>query len=239
MKRMAFLLTVFLVFGAFSAWAGEGQERTDEVGVLREQIKALKEENVKLAKQVRQLQELCRKAGIALPKPTTGTGPASPEAPKAETYMYLGKPRSKLWFEGMYREFKDKVACVDGEYVDVGKLGEMLTEGKVLQVIDKEQLLIYPFGSREPVHVKGVDTKGLVDGAHVRAKLICVGTYRYTAVIGGIKTIQSYTVYTSLTKEQFAEALASGFKLVRYKEVGHVTREGNKIVTSIREIPVQ
>ena len=54
-------------------------------------------------------------------------------------------------------------------------------------------------------------------GLPMRLKLVYVGTYRYKAVSGAGKTIQDYAVYEKLTKEQFAEALAKGFKLVGYR----------------------
>jgi hypothetical protein len=68
-------------------------------------------------------------------------------------------------------------------------------------------------------HVKGVDTKGLTDGARFNAKLVCIGTYHYKTVLGAGSTVPSYTVHTPLTKEQFAEALAGGLQLVSYRRV--------------------
>jgi hypothetical protein len=62
--------------------------------------------------------------------------------------------------------------------------------------------------------VKGVPTKGLVDGASYDARLVCVGTYKY-----GSRTVPSYAIHTPLTKEQFADALAKGFMLADYRTV--------------------
>jgi len=54
--------------------------------------------------------------------------------------------------------------------------------------------------------------------------LICMGTFEYTNTVGAKKTIQSFAVcksfYEPLTREQFAEAIKSGFELVYYKKVG-------------------
>ena len=43
--------------------------------------------------------------------------------------------------------------------------------------------------------------------------------FKYTSANGGHKTVPSLKVYNPLTKEQFAEALRSGFELVEYKKV--------------------
>jgi hypothetical protein len=58
-------------------------------------------------------------------------------------------------------------------------------------------------------------------------KLVCVGTYKYTGGLGTQNTIQSFKVWQPdpLTKEQFAEAISSGFELVDYVERGGKTIE--------------
>lgn len=181
------------------------------------------------------------KVSAALPQTAT--------APSDNTYMYLGRPRPQSWFEKTYREYHDKIVNVNGKYLDIGNLvlraddivPEVAAYGKtpanceVMQVLGESEVLI-----RRPAfrviggaslhsriqaaasslpelifHVKGVDTKGLVDGAEFTAQLVCIGTYRS----GDGSTIPSYAVYTPLTKEQFADALAKGFRLVSYRFV--------------------
>ena len=58
-------------------------------------------------------------------------------------------------------------------------------------------------------------------------KLVCVGTYTYTGGLGHKNTVQSFKVWQTepLTKEQFAEAISSGFDLVDYVERGGKTIE--------------
>jgi cell division protein FtsB len=261
MKQMVFPLAIgmfVLALGVCAARAAEGQDPANELRLLRaentllkaslaqrnKEVEALKAEIAKLSEQVRQLQELCRNAGIALPQPTAEPVATPPEAPKAETYMYLGKPCPKMWFEQMYRKFADKIVRVDGKYLDVGKavagytddqpyVGDIGTAGvipigcTIMQVIDNDEVLILkPGWSREVLivpdeifHVTGVDTKGLVDGSPFQAKIVCIGTYHYVTVTGAGATITSCAVHTPLTKEQFAEALAGGLQLVSYRRV--------------------
>ncbi|HOX40193.1 MAG TPA: hypothetical protein PL033_19595 [Candidatus Brocadiia bacterium] len=42
-------------------------------------------------------------------------------AAEAETYTYLGKPRTKKWFDAMFEEFKDKLTIIDGKVYDLGE----------------------------------------------------------------------------------------------------------------------
>ena len=256
MKRTAFLLGVgacFLVFGPLAAKPDE-----DELRVLRaennllkataetrkKEVGALKEEIAKLSEQLRQLQEVCRNAGIAPPQSDAKAAATPPEAPKAETYMYLGKPCPKAWFEQMYRRFGDKIVRVGGKYLDVGKplvgltdqvswapnigtAGKLEGGYRIMQVIDDDELIIrvpgWSYGGitvRDSfLHITGLDTKGLVDGGLIEAKVVYIGTYHYKTVTGAGATIPSLAVHTPLTQEQFAEALAGGLELVSYRRV--------------------
>jgi hypothetical protein len=209
------------------------------------EVEALKAEIARLSEQVRQLQDLSRNAGIALPQPTTAPAVTPPEASKAEIFMYRGKPRSKAWFDDAYRRFADQIVRVDGKYLDVGKAlvggtevsvdlvgmncmaSARSVECHVLQVIGKDEVIVsqgFADGRDSIVpnsvfHVQGVDTKNLVDGGKFEAGLVLIGPYHYGAVTGGGAAIPSYAVLTPLTKEQFAEALAGGLQLVFYRRV--------------------
>jgi hypothetical protein len=83
-------------------------------------------------------------------------------------------------------------------------------------------------------HLCGYD-QPLIDGQTLNIKdtenLICVGTYKYTTALGAQKTVQSFKVWQPepLTREQFAEALRSGFELVNYVE-----RQGKTVKVPIR-----
>jgi hypothetical protein len=103
-------------------------------------------------------------SGEAAPPQTGGTSPAQPaaQAPKPpEGYAYKGQPRTKIWFDQMYAKFSDKIACVDGKYIDVGlaRLQGLKVQGKeppkpgtelrtapvhskILQVLGKEKVLV-------------------------------------------------------------------------------------------------
>lgn len=145
---------------------------------------------------------------------------------------------------------------------EIGPVGTTPHGCKVMQVLGKDEALIVRprkvkmYYSRRTLtgvgipgterthetpkllfHVKGVDRKGLVDGAEFKAKLVSIGTYRYTAVTGAASTVASYAVYTPLTKEQFADALAKGFQLVSYRAVRR-RKAGGGMETKVVGTPV-
>jgi hypothetical protein len=85
-------------------------------------------------------------------------------------------------------------------------------------------------------HVKGM-TASLVDDVDFpNTQLVCVGTYRYGTTLGAAKTVPSYAVCMPITREQFAEALSGGFKLMNYRKVTTKTPEGTN--TKIVGTPV-
>lgn len=169
-----------------------------------------------------------------------------------QTCTYLGRRRTHQWFGKMHGYFADKIILLDGKYKDIGKHlvdgWPDLTPGcrigtcgysrecQVLQVVDDDELLVHRYGraasrdrftvipavSRLLFHVKRVKTQGLVEGAAFEERLVCVGTYRYTAPGGAARTVPSYVVHAPLTKEQFADALAGGFKLVAHRRIARV-----------------
>lgn len=96
------------------------------------------------------------------------------------------------------------------------------TGGRGVQSLDgfaasvQESALSQPPRPELTFHVKGVNTKGLVDGAEFAefyGPLVCIGTYSFVPVGGGSSTVWSYVVHRRLTEEQFADALAKGFEL--------------------------
>jgi hypothetical protein len=224
------------------------------------QIKKLREDNTALAEQVKALKEACQKAGIIVPQPGPLTARSdssirnvlSAANNTAETIIYLGKPRSKEWFDRVYAMFADKIVCVGKDYIDIGKsvltcpeLGQDSKvgdyggfNGKVLSIIKASEIIVRrpgystgaPAGTIVRVenlqramgysvqellfHVRGVQTKGMVDGIPYEANLVCVGTYKFDGT-----TVPSFVPRSSLSKEQFADALSKGFKLTNYKEV--------------------
>ena len=131
---------------------------------------------------------------------------------------------------------------------EIGPCGETPYNCKIMQIIAKDEVLIrraavgsqggmapgtsmsaddYARRVQQAVfsrpelifHVKGIDTKSLMDGSDFKAKLVSIGTYNYGNVSGGSSTIPSYAVNTPLTREQFTGAIAGGFQLVSYRAV--------------------
>ncbi|MCX5672383.1 MAG: hypothetical protein NTU94_13790 [Planctomycetota bacterium] len=99
----------------------------------------------------------------APPQPADANAPQpAAQAPKpSDGCTYKGKPRNEMWFEAMYARFSNKIACVDGKYVDVGlaRLHGLQVQGKepptpgtelrtapahseVFQVLGKEEALV-------------------------------------------------------------------------------------------------
>lgn len=158
--------------------------------------------------------------------------------------VYLGKNRSKKWFEGMYEKFCDKIIYWQGKYIDVGRQladyhnidsGHMVWpigspvcfpyQSKVTSVLQNGAVLIsngWEYGDTIIIHVyglKGTFVSGQIFPADLIKRLIYAGTFEYTASSGGEMTVPSLTPYELLTKEQFIDAFDSGIKLVEYENV--------------------
>lgn len=231
-------------------------------------VKKQLDEQIKENKRLRLLYE---KAGIG----TAGEipesiGPNQPSVSPDRPIVYQGHKRTKPWFEGMYKQFSDKIALLNGKFVnlrfvDIGKPEDMLKSplqvGEIIQIPSKckvfsvvregEVLLAKEYlvkkgssgGSVRIVpaekgyneitksinrpssgsvsnfifHVTGYDGPSLSDDQifPYTGKLVCDGTYKYTGDQGTQKTVQSFKVWKPepLTREQFAEAINSGFEL--------------------------
>ncbi len=247
-----------LLIAALAATAAE-PGADEEIRVLKAtvklqaaQINALKAENAELHKQVAELRALCVKAGISLDTP------APPKAGAAGV-TYLGKKRTAPWLESTYRRHRDKIALIEGKYVDLGEAAlRRTTVGKtpatasdpyritpagsqVLTILSPDAVIIQRPGLRSverdvatggiettivpPLlyHVTGVDASKLTRGKFFGGKLIHVGGHEYITPKGDSATMQSFRLYTPLTREQFIDALAKGFRLYRY------SRSGNEI----------
>ena len=88
---------------------------------------------------------------------------------------------------------------------------------KVQQIIGPKELLALPPDDMV-IHLKGMSTKGMVTGDYLLQHwVVYIGPYQYRTTQGGTHTVRSYELYRPLTKEQFADALAKGFKLHRYR----------------------
>lgn len=119
------------------------------------------------------------------------------------------------------------------EVQEIGEVRRVASGSQVLQVIDQDSVLVNRPGiagrhaaNGAPVsfavpeliyHVRGIDTKTLVDGVRFKAgRLMFVGTYRYKDTLGAKRTVASFVSLEGLepiTREQFANAMAGGFVL--------------------------
>jgi hypothetical protein len=184
---------------------------------------------------------------------------AAESPPGAATYAYKGRQVSAAWVDQQYAYFKDKIACIDGKFYDIGKglaqialarrfplegpacfvtatppaVGEVRVScfvptsydpnrigpgATVLQVVRKDEAIIT--SGKVLFHVRGIDPAKHIDGARFHEiLLVYVGTYQYLDTMGAKRTVQSFVVYQPIACEQFVEALAGGFELVRYRTV--------------------
>lgn len=223
--------------------------KTQEEQIQRTE-KALDELRKQLDAQIKEnnrLRELCKKAGIDTTKEidsnTTLIG----------RIIYRGKERDEDWFNRMYERFSDKIAlagdkfvdlrtkpkCMSNDFVEVGSIidassgcGSYLgpTTNEVISIIgDGEAVIHYQgnFSTDLEYHLCGYNHP-LIDGQKLLdiQKLICVGTYKHY-----MDTVQSFKVWEPkpLTKEQFADAIRSGFELVN-----HVEKQGKTVKVPIK-----
>lgn len=180
----------------------------------------VKEDLANESKEKLRLLELCKKAGIDVS--------IKVDAQFGEI-IYRGEKRSKEWFDEMYKKYFDTIALVGGNYIDRGvfenKYARFGQKAKILQVINENELLVTDGDST--YHVHGVVGDYYDDAPFpFRGYIILrTGTYRYTSTLGAAKTVQSCKVYQykPLTKEQFADALKSGY-LLKYLD-----RKGRRV----------
>ena len=216
---------------------------------LRKQLDVQIEEN-------NRLRELCKKAGIDT---TKESGSASKPVGciiyrgKERDEEWFNRmyerfsDKISLAGEKFYdlRTFEPKE--IEADFVEIGAIVDAgYGDNKVISVIGDGEALIRHVGGRlSQMRVGGMPISypdviyylcgydhSLIDEQTLNMKkLICVGTYKYTAASGVQKTVQSFKVWEPkpLTKEQFAEALRSGFELVNYVE-----KQGKTVKIPIR-----
>ncbi len=137
-------------------------------------------------------------------------------------YIDVGRPLAvgavKTQTHEMYEWPSETLVSVfPGADRDIGPAGQTPGGWRVMQVVNDREVLIYLRGFSGRCHVYGVDTKKLVDDAEFKATLVSIGTHSYETVTGARATVPSYTLYGPLTREQFAEALGRGTRLVSYQ----------------------
>jgi|GEM_PF-3337645 len=218
---------------AIAAWRAQNEKLRQAITAWREQNEKLKQEIVRL------------KAGGSV-SPKLNPAVAVPSGATKVKYMYLGKQRTKAWFDKMYEKFADKISVVDGKYYDIGEdilrmrwvwkkppeigglrcSGEM---GKIVQSIADHEARVESrlWGTPETVryYVSGISKDKNIADNKFEVLLVYTGPYRYVTTMGASQAIQGYAVYRPLTKEQFQEAIASGITLVEYKAVTKTVAE--------------
>jgi len=169
------------------------------------------------------LKTLCKEAGVDIIKIADATFNPS-------DIVYCGKKQTQKWFDMMYKKFHDKIAYVDGKYVYIRDLPSKSVFNpknkwvawKVLSDLGNGEVLICDGrGSVERIyHISGLE-RSFVDREYFDQDkwYICTGSFKYTARFGEQKTVRSFSAYKELTKEQFADAIKSGFKLIATKRV--------------------
>jgi len=228
-KKIIFVYMVFVglcthsIIGAENSSAKEIERLKAEIKQLQTIIKSLQKKISQLRKDLAnesnekiRLLKICRKAGIDVHvKDVAKSG----EIKYPDEVMYRGKKRSNEWFDEMYKRFFDKIAFVNGKYIERGILENRYArfgqKAEILQVINENELLVTDEDTI--YHVHGV-SGDFVDGEPFpfRGYLIMfTGTYRYVSALGSVKTIKSCKVeqYKPLTREQFSDALNSGYIL--------------------------
>jgi hypothetical protein len=214
------------------------QDKT--IAKLREELTAKTQEN-------QRLRALCQEAGIA-----TEVAVGSETKPNAANgVVYLGKPRTQEWLVVMHKRFADRLVKTGRDYVcvntqdikplknDAYEIGALVQPGNctVTQVLGPDEILATQSAPRVPpriaasqvrepdviFHVTGVKSNLVDDQAiTITPYMISDGTYEYSK--GSLtKTVPSFVIPKALTKQEFAEALVAGAKLVEYKVIGGKT----------------
>jgi hypothetical protein len=183
-------------------------------------------------------------------------GPAAAPGPEA---WYHGHPRTAAWFDAMYAQFNDKIAYVNGKYLDIEacRMANLAVEeepptagkefripevgSKVFQVLGKNEVLIHQPGAltalgggqgRTPAltfHVKGMDAAGFIDGQRLPEKTVKVGTTSYTRGELELVYVGNYT-YKTATRINTVQSFVAYQPLTREQFADALTK-GLELVT--------
>ena len=94
-------------------------EQAEQIQQYHSSVRQLQKELAEQKKRAEELEDFCQKHGI---DPTESQ--KSPQPKKGE-YLYRGHVRSQAWFERNYRILCDKIACIDGKYIDISQISEV------------------------------------------------------------------------------------------------------------------
>ncbi len=239
------VLAIYAIDLSTMVWAEQGKQQPKEVKLLQAKIEKLQkaiESQRKiigrleklLSKQIeenKRLQALCREAGIEAVSEVKANGDFN-------NIIYRGKKREQKWFDRMYKRFHDKIIYVNGEYVDIGNpemqkwQNEAVSKGgivkahlgcKVFLVLDSGEAVIKKAATKSApeIHFHLTGYEGLLidnQSFSFDGYLIALGAFEYIGNRRSKKTVQSFKAFQPkpLTREQFAEVIDSGFKLVNY-----------------------
>jgi hypothetical protein len=141
----------------------------------------------------------------------------------------MGKPVTKDWVNQQYKKHGEHVLvgngvfyhCQRSSYADapvvMPKVG-WTQEGSpfvINQVFNKDEALA-TLVDAGTAHLKGLDTTKYLEGSVFQGITVYVGPYKYKSTTGAERTVRGYQICTLVTKEQFIEALSSGFELYEY-----------------------
>ncbi len=225
---------------------------------LQKKILQLKEDLANESKEKVRLLELCKKAGIDVRiKVDAQPGEVIYQEKKRSKEwfdeMYKRFCGNIVCINGKYfdKGLLEFQRILHNKLLPKGTVAKVPSGCKVQQVLGHGEALIWRKGSsftysdgvavrmtqRTPeilFHLSGYERQ-LIDGQAIDYKgpLISTGTFEYTDTLGAKRTIQSFRIFKSfyepLTKEQFADALNSGYLLT------YPSRRGGK--TRIRIVP--
>jgi cell division protein FtsB len=234
-------------------WGQELKDPNEEIKLLQEKIKQLEKTIESQQKRFNQLtaryNDIKKQLDEQIKENERLKDKISPAMPAKTNFdpndgiIYRGKKRNKLWFYRTYRKFCDKLAYVDGKYIDVGRqlagyhnldsdhmtwpIGSPVQfpyDSKVISVIKEGEVLIsngIKYSETLVIHLHNLDGTYVVGQDFpdaMRLHLIYTGIFEYEAAFGRKMTVPSLTPYRPLTKEQFAEAINSGIDLIIRKE---------------------
>jgi hypothetical protein len=203
------------------------------------EMRQLQAENNMLRAQVKAQAAAIERLKAQLSQNAEPIASSQPATPSAE-YTYLGKPITKAAFTALYHEFGTKMLYVDGKVLDTGEAtawekyyrgsgmpnwiwgfvsdhvpligAQCLSSGAVTDVTGES--VIASTNSGIPFRIRGLNVSKYPDGTDVdNLNIIYVGTCKVNG-----RTLQDYVTHAPApTEAQFADALAKGLQLSRWR----------------------
>lgn len=254
MKPVMRALVMAMLIGSATAVCLGGE--ADTVRLLKAQNKLLRAQIQRLRKEIAELKDEIKrgKEGTTTtrPGPTTRKGPEPKYKYLGRRVSRQWFDRMLKQFadkivlhDGNFRDVGKAIARRPVIWIkppETGAVrwpfaGVVLRSATVLQVLGRGECLVViratQFAGNRPerttitVHVVGAGADLVDDVAFPDVALVYVGPYSYADTSGARRTVQSYRVHRTLTPSEFAEAIAGGFRLMKYRKVKKRRRVGH------------